>query len=102
MKKPAVMSLLTFLPAAGVFAETLERKAPLSLVEMILTRAVVMVVLGLVTFIFLLSIYFVLEYLTPFSLKNELVRKKNPAMAVIIGAVFISIAIVFAAIIIAS
>ena len=47
----------------------------------------------------LLVCWWVIELVTPFSLRRELEEDQNTAIAVIMGAIFISLAIIIAAII---
>ncbi|MEM6971592.1 MAG: DUF350 domain-containing protein [Pseudomonadota bacterium] len=57
---------------------------------------VVYTALGLGLFV---ASWFIIEALTPFSLRSEVEEEQNLAIAVLIGAVFISIAILIAAVI---
>ena len=61
-----------------------------------IVSTVVYTALGLV--LFLVS-WFVIEKLTPFSLRKEIEEDQNLAVAVLIGAVFIALSILIAAVI---
>ncbi|MEM9781241.1 MAG: DUF350 domain-containing protein [Pseudomonadota bacterium] len=66
----------------------------IELAELISTVVYTAVGLGL-----FVASWFVIEALTPFSLRREVEEDQNLAVAVLIGAVFVSIAIVIAAVI---
>lgn len=51
-------------------------------------------VIGLVFFVLA---YFIIEKVTPFSLRKELVEDQNMALAIVLGSVFLGIAIIIAA-----
>ena len=59
-----------------------------------LASAVIYVVVGLAIFA---AAYLIIDKVTPFSLRKELLEDKNQALAIVLGAVFISIALVLAA-----
>jgi uncharacterized membrane protein YjfL (UPF0719 family) len=59
-----------------------------------LSQAVLYVVVGLAIFA---AAYLIIDKVTPFSLRKELLEDKNQALAIVLGAVFISIALVLAA-----
>jgi uncharacterized membrane protein YjfL (UPF0719 family) len=59
-----------------------------------LCLAVLYVVVGLALFG---AAYLIIDKVTPFSLRKELLEDKNQALAIVLGAVFISIALVLAA-----
>jgi uncharacterized membrane protein YjfL (UPF0719 family) len=59
-----------------------------------------MLVLGIITFTFLICIYFFLEYITPFSLKEELIDKKNITIGLVVGSILLGISLVLAAVVI--
>lgn len=58
------------------------------------------VVYGLVGLILLLIGYYIYELITPFSVKEELITHRNPAVAMVVAAFIIGMAIVIAAAII--
>jgi uncharacterized membrane protein YjfL (UPF0719 family) len=55
------------------------------------------VVYGLVGLAFLALAYFAIDRMTPFSFRKEIIDEKNLALAVLLGAVFISVALILAA-----
>jgi uncharacterized membrane protein YjfL (UPF0719 family) len=57
-------------------------------------QAVIFVIVGLALFG---VAYLIIDKVTPFSLRKELLEDKNQALAIVLGAVFISIALVLAA-----
>jgi uncharacterized membrane protein YjfL (UPF0719 family) len=57
-------------------------------------QAVLYVIIGLALFG---AAYLIIDKVTPFSLRKELLEDKNQALAIVLGAVFISIALVLAA-----
>jgi putative membrane protein len=59
-----------------------------------LSSAAIYVVVGLAIFA---AAYLIIDKVTPFSLRKELLEDKNHALAIVLGAVFISIAIILAA-----
>jgi hypothetical protein len=58
------------------------------------------VVYGLVGFILLLIGYYIYELITPFSVKDELVSHRNPAVGMVVAAFILGMAIIIAAAII--
>ena len=58
------------------------------------------VVYGLVGLILLLIGYYIYELITPFSVKEELITHRNPAVAMVVAAFIVGMAIVIAAAII--
>jgi uncharacterized membrane protein YjfL (UPF0719 family) len=59
-----------------------------------LAQAVIYLIVGLAIFA---AAYLIIDKVTPFSLRKELLEDKNYALAIVLGAVFISIAIILAA-----
>jgi uncharacterized membrane protein YjfL (UPF0719 family) len=59
-----------------------------------LASAAIYVIVGLALFA---SAYLVIDKVTPFSLRKELLEDKNYALAIVLGSVFLSIAIILAA-----
>ena len=59
-----------------------------------LAQAVVYVVVGLALFG---AAYLIIDKVTPFSLRKELLEDRNQALAIVLGSVFISIALILAA-----
>jgi uncharacterized membrane protein YjfL (UPF0719 family) len=59
-----------------------------------LCSAGVYVLIGLATFA---AAYLIIDRVTPFSLRKELLEDKNHALAIVLGAVFLSIALILAA-----
>ncbi len=59
-----------------------------------LTQVVIYVIVGLAIFA---VTYLIIDKVTPFSLHKELLEDKNQALAILLGAIFISIALVLAA-----
>ena len=59
-----------------------------------LAQAVIYVVVGLGLFG---AAYLIIDKVTPFSLRKELIEDRNQALAIVLGAVFISIALILAA-----
>jgi hypothetical protein len=59
-----------------------------------LAQAVVYVVVGLGLFG---VAYLIIDKVTPFSLRKELIEDRNQALAIVLGSVFISIALILAA-----
>jgi uncharacterized membrane protein YjfL (UPF0719 family) len=57
-------------------------------------------VYGLVGLILLLIGYYIYELITPYSVKEELVTHRNPAVAMVVAAFIVGMAIVIAAAII--
>ena len=64
------------------------------------TSLLTSVVYGLVGLILLLIGYYIYELITPFSVKEELITHRNPAVAMVVAAFIIGMAIVIAAAII--
>jgi putative membrane protein len=58
------------------------------------------VVYGLVGLVLLLIGYYIYELITPFSVKDELISHRNPAVGVVVAAFIVGMAIVIAAAII--
>jgi len=58
------------------------------------------VVYGLVGLILLLICYYIYELITPFSVKDELISRRNPAVGMVVAAFILGMAIVIAAAII--
>jgi hypothetical protein len=58
------------------------------------------VVYGLLGFILLLIGYYIYELITPFSVKEELITHRNPAVGMVVAAFILGMAIVIAAAII--
>ncbi|HXH13774.1 MAG TPA: DUF350 domain-containing protein [Alphaproteobacteria bacterium] len=58
------------------------------------------VVYGLVGLILLLIGYYIYELITPFSVKEELITHRNPAVAMVVAAFILGMAVVIAAAII--
>jgi uncharacterized membrane protein YjfL (UPF0719 family) len=80
-----------------LFAEVSERVNPIwnwSVFGWHLFNIVVYVVVGLALFGLA---YLVIDKVTPFSLGQELLEKKNVAVAIVLAAVFIGIALILAA-----
>jgi putative membrane protein len=59
-----------------------------------LSSAAIYVVVGLAVFA---AAYVVIDKLTPFSLRKELLEDKNQALAIVLAGVFLSIALILAA-----
>jgi uncharacterized membrane protein YjfL (UPF0719 family) len=59
-----------------------------------LCSAVIYVVIGLAIFA---AAYLVIDKVTPFSLRKELLEDKNYALAIVLAGVFVSIALILAA-----
>ncbi len=59
-----------------------------------LSQAMIYLVIGLAVFA---ATYLIIDKVTPFSLRKELLEDKNYALAIVLGSVFISIAIILAA-----
>jgi len=59
-----------------------------------LGSAVVYVVVGLALFG---AAYLIIDKVTPFSLRKELLEDRNQALAIVLGSVFLSIALILAA-----
>jgi hypothetical protein len=59
-----------------------------------LASAVIYIIVGLALFA---ATYLIIDKVTPFSLRKELLEDRNQALAIVLGAVFISIALVLAA-----
>jgi uncharacterized membrane protein YjfL (UPF0719 family) len=55
------------------------------------------VVYGIVGLAFLALAYFAIDRMTPFSFRKEIIDEKNVALAVLLGAVFIAVALILAA-----
>jgi uncharacterized membrane protein YjfL (UPF0719 family) len=86
----------SLLRGAVVFAQRSESGGVVSWENLFwgLAVAVIYVIVGLALFA---ATYLIIDKVTPFSLKKELLEDKNQALAIVLGAVFISIALVLAA-----
>jgi putative membrane protein len=59
-----------------------------------LAQAIIYTIIGVALFG---ATYLIIDKVTPFSLRKELLEDKNQALAIVLGAVFLSIAIILAA-----
>jgi hypothetical protein len=82
---------------SACFAQASDSVSPVTSWERFLwnlAQAVVYIIVGLALFA---ATYLIIDKVTPFSLRKELLEDKNQALAIVLGAVFISIALILAA-----
>ena len=105
--KPWLMAGMVAWMTAGMAWHALAGEVPMAPVEPrivppILSWASLLtsVVYGLVGLILLLIGYYIYELITPFSVKEELISHRNPAVGLVVAAFILGMAIVIAAAII--
>lgn len=105
--KPWLMAGMGVWIVAGMAWQTIAGELPLLPVEprvippiLSWTSLLTSVVYGLVGLILLLIGYYIYELITPFSVKDELVSHRNPAVGMVVAAFILGMAIIIAAAII--
>lgn len=105
--KPWLMAGMGVWIVAGMAWQTIAGELPLPPVEprvippiLSWTSLLTSVVYGLVGLILLLIGYYIYELITPFSVKDELVSHRNPAVGMVVAAFILGMAIIIAAAII--
>jgi putative membrane protein len=105
--KPWLMAGMVVWMTAGMAWHALAGEAPVSPVEpriipptLSWASLFTSVVYGLVGLILLLIGYYIYELITPFSVKEELISHRNPAVGLVVAAFILGMAIVIAAAII--
>jgi putative membrane protein len=105
--KPWLMAGMGVWMLAGMAWQAIAGEAPIPPVEpriipptLSWTSLLTSVVYGLVGMILLLIGYYVYELITPWSVKDELISHRNPAVGLVVAAFILGMAIVIAAAII--
>jgi len=105
--KPWLMAGMDVWIVAGLAWQAIAGELPLPPVEprvipptLSWTSLFTSVVYGLVGFILLLIGYYIYELITPFSVKDELISHRNPAVGIVVAAFILGMAIIIAAAII--
>ena len=105
--KPWLMAGMGVWIVAGLAWQAIAGELPLPPVEprvipptLSWTSLFTSVVYGLVGFILLLIGYYIYELITPFSVKDELISHRNPAVGIVVAAFILGMAIIIAAAII--
>jgi putative membrane protein len=105
--KPWLMAGMGMRMLAGIASQAIAGEVPIPPVEpriipptLSWTSLFTSVVYGLVGMILLLIGYYIYELITPWSVKDELISHRNPAVGLVVAAFILGMAIVIAAAII--
>jgi putative membrane protein len=105
--KPWLMAGMGMWMLAGIASQAIAGEVPMPPVEpriipptLSWTSLFTSVVYGLVGMILLLIGYYIYELITPWSVKDELISHRNPAVGLVVAAFILGMAIVIAAAII--
>jgi putative membrane protein len=107
MMKPWLMAGVGMWMLAGIASQAIAGEVPMPPVEpriipptLSWTSLFTSIVYGLVGMILLLIGYYIYELITPWSVKDELISHRNPAVGLVVAAFILGMAIVIAAAII--